>query len=896
MKGIPSRVKPRTVAFWLALVLIACFATRASAQSDDTVWDEPLNLSQSGAASAPRSVITSDGIVHVIWQDAPAESFIYVNGDGDDWSEPTPVELPFGTRSYFPDLIEENPTPLLKPKLITDANDIIHGFWIDPQGTFYQSSVPSEAFADFDSWSERQQIAESALNLDVDVTANGRIHLAYVRPDDTSEFPAGVYYRSLDDTGLSGPQALFTSAYFRSVTAEETNVRIAVAENGELSPVYIAWDNQSLDKVFVARSLDNGQTWESPIEVDRREASDELDAVGPSNIIVGVNGNNVHLIWQAGHEGLNCAQYHQWSSDAGETWSEGQQLLVDFGGCPDSNQFIIEGAGPDLLLSTQGDEANFLAWDGIQWSQPQTQENLATFISPETFRQIDFDCYLPQIVSQSRLLVIGCGVGQDEDIWVTSRLLGDVDEWFPPPPIWSQPVEVVNSDFELIWPTLVADKDGSVHAFWSQFGENGEDDSSIHYARFDGEDWSRPVPILTSQSGGVGRLSAAIGKDGRLFAAWLGGEGEILFSQADVERALVPSDWAFPLPLSSRQEGIGSVDLAVDEDGIGYLAYSVPFNEQRGIYILRSDDNGLNWSEPVTVFDGASAGWDGVGPMHLALTKDGRVHVMWSSLPQSAPADAEAEAVYFTSSEIGGNTFGPPQLVVETTADWIDVFGIGDRTVYRAWREERTGGTDLRLETSLDGGLTWGSSIRIISSDGEAIAIQPDMGGQLHLIQMVNGVFEHRVWNGESWSVSDSALLPEIENTGGPESLVAAISSTGDLLALFITQDDGEDGIPVPNYLISTGRKIEVPEAISVPLPTILPTQLPTPQATSTSIPEPTPTTSFTSEIAENNGNPPVISGTGDPTFGNIITFLPAGLLVLLILAVALRVLLVGRR
>ena len=501
-----------------------------------------------------------------------------------------------------------------------------------------------------------------------------------------------------------------------------------------------------------------------------------------------------------------------------------------------------------------------------------------------------------RLLNQSRLLIIGCGNGQDEDIWVSSRLLGNVDEWFPTPPIWSQPVEVASSGFELARPTLLADRNGHVHAFWSQIGENGEDDSSIYYARFDGEDWSRPVLILTSPSGDTGQLSAAIGKDGRLFVAWTGGEGDILFSQADVDQALIPSDWASPLLLSSGQQGIGAIDVAVDEEGTGYLAYNVPFNEQRGIYLLRSDDNGRIWSEPVTVFDGALAGWDGVGPMHLALTQDGRVHVIWSSLPQSAASDAKAEAIYFASSETGENTFGPPQLVVEATSDWSDIFGIGERTVYRAWREERTGGTDLRLETSLDGGLTWGSSIRIISSDGEAITIQPDMGGQLHLIHKVNGIVEHKIWNGESWSGGDSAQLPEIENTGGPESLAAAISSTGHLLTLFVTQDIEEDAIMVSDNLISTSRKIEAPELTPIPQPTILPTPLPTPQATSTSVPEPTPTASFSSEPVDGNGIPPVFSGSDDPTVGRIMTFLPAGLVVFLILAAVLRMFLVGRR
>ena len=90
------------------------------AQSDDSAWNGPVNLSLSGGAEEPESVVDAEGRIHVVWQDV-TNTFFYTLYDGESWSEPEPVELPFGTRRYSVEIEDEEPTPIYEPTLAADG-------------------------------------------------------------------------------------------------------------------------------------------------------------------------------------------------------------------------------------------------------------------------------------------------------------------------------------------------------------------------------------------------------------------------------------------------------------------------------------------------------------------------------------------------------------------------------------------------------------------------------------------------------------------------------------------------------------------------------------------------------------------------------------------------------
>ena len=81
-----------------------------------------------------------------------------------------------------------------------------------------------------------------------------------------------------------------------------------------------------------------------------------------------------------------------------------------------------------------------------------------------------------------------------------------------------------------------------------------------------------------------------------ILVAWRKGEpGQIFFSQVAANLAVVPVDWSDPKQISSSSQATNSPDLLVDRDGKIFVAYAVPANEGRGIYLSYSEDGGQTW-------------------------------------------------------------------------------------------------------------------------------------------------------------------------------------------------------------------------------------------------------------------------------------------------------------
>lgn len=110
--AIPCGAPPPATAVMLPTQNPSAMAIGVLENGND-VWSSPLNLSQSGVARSPVAVVEPAGISHLIWQEESANNFLYIRGQESDWSTPIPVELPFGTRRYYPELRSEEPTPPL---------------------------------------------------------------------------------------------------------------------------------------------------------------------------------------------------------------------------------------------------------------------------------------------------------------------------------------------------------------------------------------------------------------------------------------------------------------------------------------------------------------------------------------------------------------------------------------------------------------------------------------------------------------------------------------------------------------------------------------------------------------------------------------------------------------
>lgn len=767
----------------LALISLAILGSydRIWAQTETGIWREPINISRSGSATDPVMVVDSNGTIHIVWRDAFL-GYVYAKRGGDDWSEPEDVSLPFEMKSLL---------------LLADEEGFIHAFWLDETNSLMYSWVNAERFSDSTSWSRSQRLAVSALAFDVVVDSDSRIHLSYVRELDSLEAPSGIYYRRLSNRGGNWSTALsfYQSPYFRGLDTGDASVKISATSMQEKNLIFVVWDNRPRERVYLIRSTDGGSTWSEVEEVDR--LAEGTTASGPQDIKVIAHQNQALLLWKSGQTEARCLQYFRWSDDGGETWGQPQRMLEDIVGCSRNDQLFIDDSGNLLLMATINDQSYLLAWDGSRWSNPQNQRNLTGFIDSDTLRLINFTCHQMRLTSNKRLAVVGCEIGGEGDIWFTERLLVDLQDWFPQDLVWKNIASLRIGRNELLTPVLASDDRGYTHAIWSHPSEiNAVGQSTVlSYIRFDGIQWTEGLEILKSPDGMAIQPAIAVDPGGRLLVVWSGGEtGQILFSDASIELGLISASWSDPQQLPTIRSAGSNPDILVDQDGTIYVIYAIPINEHRGIYLVRSLDGGITWSEPIPVFDGVAAGWEIVDNPQVVIVGDNQLHAAWLRYP--LPYNAVPSAYYSARSLDGGRSWSEPELVVEGEIVWSELITGAEGSVHRVWQERSADRMTIWHELSLDGGVSW-ERISPVSIFGDAIGdpdITADPGGRLHLLQLIQRdtgqyALQDWQWDSDGWS-SQPWISFNTPGLVSVRALNSVVSSSGELVVVFTLETE----------------------------------------------------------------------------------------------------------
>ncbi|MCP5100991.1 MAG: exo-alpha-sialidase, partial [Chloroflexi bacterium] len=739
------------------------------------------------------------------------------------------------------------------------------------------------------------------------VGEDGRLHLIYIHSGESEELVPGLFYRVSDDQGnsWSDPVLLYESSYYRNATDFNSHIKIETA--GE-SKVFVAWDNRTLDTVFVMRSPDGGETWTEPLDVDHREPEDPAEGAGPSNIDLHiVDEDEIHLSWWAGDEedALTCLVHHQWSENGGAAWTEPEVVFEDSRDCPIGSDFIIGNNGVFLFMTLIREEAYFQAWDRESWTDPEPQDPLSKFQDPNTFRDVLLGCQQMFVTPDDELIVVGCGSGNDRDVWMQKRPLGGQEDWFTllqATPVWSAPASLIKSTVHILPAQVVAGADDRLHAFWSQSNDrvafsridqvSTEVGADIYYARLNAGQWSAPRPVLSSPMGKADQIAVASGRRDSLFIVWSSGkDGGIYFSRAKADNASSETEWIDPVLLPAPQTTGSWPDILVDEEGIIYVAYTIPLNEDRGIYLIRSRDNGDTWSEPLKVFDGLENGWQNVGRPQLTWTLGDNMHMVWT---RDVPTSNSTLAMVYARSEDNGATWSEPELVTEETVVWSDVLGVGDRTVHRAWLGLSDSRTLLWHQVSFDNGLTWSDTNRVSdpSTESGPTSLVLDTNRTPHLLQLAETneaelLLQEWIWDGERWQKGDPLDLGLY--AVGADALTAVQAPDGNLGVIYGTLLMDEDTAEPEDYLVYTSRMLAETGFEPTPLPTLTPTPIPT--GTPTPLPEPEPTPTVSLPPIDNNPDSsfsvgPISSTTSSG--GILLGALPAALFVVVVFGIGL--------
>jgi hypothetical protein len=449
-------------------------------------------------------------------------------------------------------------------------------------------------------------------------------------------------------------------------------------------------------------------------------------------------------------------------------------------------------------------------------------------------------------------------------------------------------VAVATAEVQMLQPNLVVGADARLHAFWSQ-SENpvatgrivnplNIPGNEIYYSRFDAGAWSAPRPVLDSPGGSQADFPAvASDRQGSLYVAWAGNQPNgVYFSRSLADRAASVTEWNTPQQLPAPRESATWPSMVSDGESTVYVAYTIPLNEDRGIYLTRSEDDGDSWSDAVPVFDGIAADWDLIGPASLTRTLDGTLHLLWTRWTQVP--EMQAIALAYARSEDNGETWSEAETVIEEPILGSGILGVQERFVHRIWTGLIDGRPVIWHQFSEDGGITWSAAGRVVDPGlilGPTTLIADHNENPL-LLQLAetNGgqlVLQEWVWATDRWVEGERRAL---QDTAVNADAIAAIAAPDGRIAVIygslITGDT-----TVTDEIIYTGRQWQVDESEVTRTP--LPTLTPTPEIVPTETPQPEPTPTPTATLAPVQNVSPLSGSSGGIIVGVFVAIVLVG-------------------
>jgi hypothetical protein len=351
---------------------------------------------------------------------------------------------------------------------------------------------------------------------------------------------------------------------------------------------------------------------------------------------------------------------------------------------------------------------------------------------------------------------------------------------------WSHPIDITRpSDSEAgLWGTLTCDQYQNTHLFWSDMDP---ENAAIYYRNNIGGNWSPPIDVIVNPKHAALRLGSAISnKMDTLHLIWVDRElrADLYYSQAPLAHAADPRAWSTPRLLVGGTDG-GSI--TTDKNGAIHLVYPTYDADgiQQIIYYLRSDDDGLTWSDPVVVF-ALTAPLPSTSGAKIAADDRGRLHV--GTTIRSYEYGAFSELGYVRSLD-GGKTWGPYEKMTDTGTTFQGVstlspFAFGEDEIHLTWHDPR------RMHMwSTDGGETWSAPVEIMplaAGFGGQNKLVKDSAGTIHAIVAALGGVYSVAWDGRQWG------LPELIDDRGidPHGQDMVICGGNEL---HVTYDDRND-------------------------------------------------------------------------------------------------------
>jgi hypothetical protein len=146
------------------------------------------------------------------------------------------------------------------------------------------------------------------------------------------------------------------------------------------------------------------------------------------------------------------------------------------------------------------------------------------------------------------------------------------------------------------------------------------------------------------------------------------------------------------------------------------------------IYFKRSTNNGNSWGQDIRLTNNAQVSYNSC--QSIVYSELSLVHLIWSG-----QRDGNYEIYYKRSTDVGLNWGTDIRMTNNTSVSEDPSIAVSGQLVHIVWRDEREGNAEIYYKRSTDAGLSWGTDTRLTNSTGTSTRPSVTVSGSvIHIV------------------------------------------------------------------------------------------------------------------------------------------------------------------